>query len=175
MSTADGAGPVRLTGVSDGSATVPPSKVTLAAPAAVAPSSVSAVAPSLNSDMNRLADEPAGSVEPDGAPSTKTLVILIPLTTVCVPAEAAWNSSVGAPLPAFTSGDGRHQQGQSACTKEQAASGGLAEACADHGEKPPRSMPTRGMCTLATSVVAWQSTTGRRNRIGSLRAGRVGG
>jgi hypothetical protein len=62
LSTADGCGPVRLTGISDGRATVPPSRVTLAAPAAETLCSVSAVAPSLNSDRNRLADEPAGSV-----------------------------------------------------------------------------------------------------------------
>src|SRR5215468_11637943 len=46
------------------------------------------------------ADEPAGTDEPDGALSTKTLLILIPLTMALAPADAGWNSSVGAFSPA---------------------------------------------------------------------------
>ena len=101
LSTTDGCGPVRLTAVLAGSVTEPPSRVTLAAePAAEALISVSLVESPLNSDRKRPADEPAGTVEPDGAPSTKTLLIWIPLRTVCAPADAAWNSSVGASFPA---------------------------------------------------------------------------
>src|SRR5215468_5524756 len=46
------------------------------------------------------ADDPAGTDEPDGALSTKTLLILIPLTVALTPTDAGWNSSVGALNPA---------------------------------------------------------------------------
>src|SRR5579863_2253889 len=51
-------------------------------------------------DRKRLADEPDGTVEPAGAPSTNMLVIRMPLTVICAPEDAEWNSSVGAPFPA---------------------------------------------------------------------------
>jgi len=35
-----------------------------------------------------LADDPLGTVEPVGAPSTKALVILMPLNSACRPADA---------------------------------------------------------------------------------------
>src|SRR3984885_13537032 len=51
-------------------------------------------------DRKRLADEPAGTVESAGAPSTNMLVIRMPLTLACAPEDAEWNSSVGALSPA---------------------------------------------------------------------------
>src|SRR5579862_595219 len=51
-------------------------------------------------DRNRPADEPAGTVESAGAPSTNMLVILMSPTFFCAPEDAEWNSSVGAPFPA---------------------------------------------------------------------------
>src|SRR6516165_1888688 len=47
-----------------------------------------------------LADEPDGTDDPDGAPSTNASEILIPLNVAVVPADAWWNSSVGASVPA---------------------------------------------------------------------------
>ena len=43
-----------------------------------------------------LADEPDGTDEPVGAPSTNASLIWMPLTVTLVPAFAGWNSSVGA-------------------------------------------------------------------------------
>src|SRR5215831_4967621 len=96
-----GCGPVRLTADCTGRLTVSPEICTLAAePGAEAPSSRSGLVPPLKSARNMPADEPAGTYEPDGALSTKTLLILIPLTMALVPADAGWNSSVGALSPA---------------------------------------------------------------------------
>src|SRR5215475_7294326 len=51
-------------------------------------------------DRNKPADEPDGTVEPVGAPSTNMLVILRSPTFFCAPEDAEWYSSVGALSPA---------------------------------------------------------------------------
>src|SRR6201999_492945 len=108
---------------------------------------------------------PLGTSEPVGPPSTKALVILIPLKSVCAPEDAGWNSSVGALCPA-----------------SQPAMAGISNARtpAPSSRRPAAVVPELAPITANASScrnaeggthsrygqVVCVSTTGRRNAIG---------
>src|SRR5215471_4979371 len=101
LSTTIGCGPVRLTSEFAGRPTVPADNCTdEAALGAATLTSASLFDPLLKRERKTLADEPDGTTEPTGAPSTNASLIVIPLTTACAPVGAWWNSSVGALNPA---------------------------------------------------------------------------
>src|SRR5262245_56741493 len=99
-----GAGPVRLALLCFGRLTEPPSMVALWNVAAVVGadtlSSVSLPCPPLYRPRKKLAEAPAGRVDPDAGPSTKALLTVMSFSTTRVkPLDAEWNCSVGAFSP----------------------------------------------------------------------------
>ena len=76
-------------------------------------------------DRNRLADEPAGTVEPVGAPSTNMLVTRMSFDDDLRAGRRGVELKRRRVVSGFAPGDGRNQQGKDASAEQQAASGGL--------------------------------------------------